>query len=240
MSTISSPRAFGYARVSTDIQTESGLSLSEQEIKIRARCTEMGWPLEAVFVDAGVSGATPLGKRPQGAPLLAALRPGDRVIAARMDRVFRSSLDALQTIENFKRRGVGLLLLDLGGDVTDDGISRLILTILASVAQFERHLIAERIKDAKRNLRRAGLHQGGSVPFGYRLGEALERGRARVLVPDPAEQAAIVLARRLRADGRSLMYIRDVLRSQGFQVSHNVVCRIVADIDKAPLAEAAD
>ena len=92
-------RVYGYARVSTDRQSSEGVSLAEQEHRIRARCAENGWTLEHVYVDAGVSGSTPLGKRPQGARLLAMLRPGDVMIAAKMDRVFRSASDALVTIE---------------------------------------------------------------------------------------------------------------------------------------------
>jgi hypothetical protein len=60
----------------------------------------------------------------------------------------------------------------------------LIVTVLAAVAQFERTLIPERIKDAKRNLRRGNRHHGGDRPFGWRLGEANGHGRARELVPD--------------------------------------------------------
>ena len=152
-------RAYGYARVSTDQQRDSGISLDEQQRKIEARCAENGWHLEHVYVDAGVSGSTPLARRPEGARLLRAVQAGDVVIAAKMDRMFRSALDALQTIADFRRRKIGLWLLDLGNDCSGNGISELIMTVLAAVAQFERGLISERIKDAKRNLRRSGRHQ---------------------------------------------------------------------------------
>jgi DNA invertase Pin-like site-specific DNA recombinase len=104
-----------------------------------------------------------------------------------MDRCFRSAFDALATIESFKRREISLWLLDLGGDVSGNGISELIMTVLAAVAQFERSLISERIKDAKRNLRRGNKHQGGKRPFGWQFGETNGHGRARGLVSDEAE-----------------------------------------------------
>jgi hypothetical protein len=47
--------AFGYCRVSTDQQADSGISLDEQRRKIEARCLEHGWHLDRVYVDAGVS-----------------------------------------------------------------------------------------------------------------------------------------------------------------------------------------
>jgi DNA invertase Pin-like site-specific DNA recombinase len=98
------PRVWGYCRVSTDRQADSGISLDEQQRKIEARCTEHGWQLEHVYVDAGVSGSVAAQQRPQGARLLVALRPGDVIIAAKMDRCFRSAFDALATIESFKSR----------------------------------------------------------------------------------------------------------------------------------------
>jgi DNA invertase Pin-like site-specific DNA recombinase len=115
------PRAYGYARVSTQGQSDSGISLDEQQRKIEGRCLENGWYLERVYTDAGVSGSTPLSRRPEGAKLLHAVEAGDTVIVAKMDRMFRSALDALQTIAEFKRRKIGLWLLDLGNDCSATG-----------------------------------------------------------------------------------------------------------------------
>jgi hypothetical protein len=60
------PRVYGYCRVSTDRQADSGISLDEQERKIEARCLEQGWRLEHVYVDAGVSGSTRSARRRTG------------------------------------------------------------------------------------------------------------------------------------------------------------------------------
>lgn len=226
-------RAYGYARVSTDAQTDGGISLDEQEHKIKSRCSENGWQLERVYVDAGISGSTPLSRRPQGARLLAALKPGDIIVAARMDRCFRSALDALQTIESFKARKISLWLLDLGNDCSGNGISELIITVLVAVAQFERRLISERIKDAKINLRREGRHQGGTRPFGFRLGEISGRGTAPTLIPDEREQAAIKKIFAMRETGATLMAIRDAVRAMGHQISHQSVSNILARSEAA-------
>jgi putative DNA-invertase from lambdoid prophage Rac len=219
-------RVYGYCRVSTDRQADSGISLDEQERKLEARCAEHGWRLEHVYVDAGVSGSTLLGKRPEGGRLLASLRPGDIVLAVRLDRMFRSAVDALNTIEAFKRRKIILVLLDLG-DCTN-GVSELILTVLAAVSQFERVLISERICAAKSNLRHHNKHQGGKRPFGWRYGAATGTGKARDLVSDDAEQAAIADIVAMREGGRTLMDIRDTLRGQGFAISHQSVANILA------------
>jgi DNA invertase Pin-like site-specific DNA recombinase len=219
---------FGYCRVSTDRQADGGIGLEEQQRKIAARCLENDWQLAEVFVDAGVSGSTPIGKRPEGDRLLRNLRPGDIVIAAKMDRCFRSALDALQTIADFRRRKISFWLLDLGGDVSGNGIAELMMTILAAIAQFERGLISERIKDAKRVLRRGNRHQGGARQFGYQLGKLSDNGTSRPLIPDPAEQAAIADIVVMRASGHSLMAIRDAMRGRGFQISHQTVRNVVA------------
>jgi DNA invertase Pin-like site-specific DNA recombinase len=103
----------------------------------------------------------------------------------------------------------------------------LIATILGAVAEFERSLISERICDAKRNLRRAGKHQGGARPFGFQFGAMNGHGRARELVPDPAEQAAIATMQTMRQAGASLMHIRDTLRAAGHQISHQSIANIL-------------
>ena len=143
---------FGYARVSTERQADEGVSLEEQIRRIEGRALEQGWQIAEVFIERGISGSVPLGDRPEGARLLATLQPGDIVIAAKLDRMFRSAWNALNVIRDFQQRRVSLWLLDLGGDVSGDGIAKLVLTILAAIAEFERERIGERIRDAKRIL----------------------------------------------------------------------------------------
>jgi putative DNA-invertase from lambdoid prophage Rac len=223
-STPRQPAVFGYVRVSTDAQADNGVSLDEQQRRIEGRCLEQGWHLAEIFVERGVSGSVPFAERPEGGRLLRQLQAGDIVVSPKLDRVFRSSLDALNTIEELKRRRVGLWLLDLGGDVSGNGISEMILTILAAVAQFERVRIGERIRDARAHMRRQGRHLGGSRPFGYRL----EGGGKPTLVPEPGEQAAIERMRALRQEGSTLFAIRDAMRAAGYAISHETVRQVLA------------
>jgi DNA invertase Pin-like site-specific DNA recombinase len=221
-------RAWGYARVSTDSQADSGISLDEQQRKISARALENSWQLEHVYVDAGVSGGTPLAKRPEGSRLLKVVRPGDVIVAAKLDRMFRNALDALQTMGSFRDRKISLWLLDLGNDCTGNGIAELIMTVLAAVAQFERGLISERIKDAKRNLRRANRHLGGTRPFGY------EVDADKQLQPVDAEQRAIADILRLRGEGFGLMAIRDFIRDKHAPLSpsHETIRQVLRRINE--------
>jgi putative DNA-invertase from lambdoid prophage Rac len=175
------PAVYGYCRVSAAEQRDNGISLAEQQRRIEGRALEQGWTLTELFVEGGVSGPVPFAKRPQGGRLIRRLLPGDIVISPKLDRCFRSALDALATISDFKARQIHLWLLDLGGDCSDNGISELMLTVLAAVAQFERTRLAERILDAKAELCRTGRHQGGTKPFGWRLGPPAGKGTAPVL-----------------------------------------------------------
>ena len=112
-----------------------------------------GHEVSAVYVEAGVSGSVPLADRPEGARLIAALRKGDMVITPKLDRMFRSASDALGTLEVLKADGVQLHMIDLGGDVCNNGVSKLVFTILSAVAENERDRIRERIRDVKRHLK---------------------------------------------------------------------------------------
>jgi putative DNA-invertase from lambdoid prophage Rac len=117
-------------------------------------------------------------------------------------------------LEELKRQRVALHLIDLGGDVTGDGISRLVFTILTAVAEAERHRIAERIKDIKADQRQCGRFLGGATPFGYR--KTGDGG----LIPEPSKQRAIKPMKELRQAGKSLRAIAKIMRSKRFQMSH--------------------
>jgi putative DNA-invertase from lambdoid prophage Rac len=64
----------------------------------------------------------PLADRTEGQRLLAALEPGDVIIAAKLDRAFRSASDALGTLEQLTVDKIALHMIDLGGDITGNGI----------------------------------------------------------------------------------------------------------------------
>ncbi len=104
-----------------------------------------GLILDRIVVEEGVSGSVPVDERAAGGPLFARLAKGDVVIAPKLDRLFRSALDALTVVEELRRRGVALHLLDLGGDISGNGLSKLFLTIVAAFAEAERDRIRERI-----------------------------------------------------------------------------------------------
>jgi putative DNA-invertase from lambdoid prophage Rac len=213
---------FGYARVSTVLQADEGQSLDVQERTIAGYALMHGMKIDQTFVERGVSGSKPLSERPQGAALLAAIKSGDTVITPKLDRMFRSALDALGVLADLKKRGIALHMIDLGGDVSTNGVSKLVFTILSAVAEAERDRTRERIAEVKRDQRTRGRYLGGIPPFGFRLGDGGD------LVPIPEQQAAIARMRVLRAEGVSLRTIAEQLTAAGTPISHMAVKKILA------------
>jgi DNA invertase Pin-like site-specific DNA recombinase len=158
----------GYARVSTSDQK---LNLQRDALKA-AGCTR-------IFTDRGVSGATD--KRPGLARALAFLKPGHTLIVWKLDRLGRSLAHLVQTIAELGTRGVNFRSLS-DPIATESAGGRLVLHIMAALAEFERALNSERT--------RAGLDAA------KRRGKKL--GRRPKLTPKK-----IILARRLIEAGQS-------------------------------------
>jgi putative DNA-invertase from lambdoid prophage Rac len=215
---------YGYVRVSTSRQAEEGESLEVQHRTVDGYALMLGLTVDRTFIERGVSGSVPLSQRPEGAALLTSLKAGDLVITPKLDRMFRSALDALDVLAKLKVRNVSLHMIDLGGDVTGNGISKLVFTILSAVAEAERDRIRERITQVKRDQRQRNRYLGGIVPFGFRIGK--EGG----LVRDESEQALIACARSLRADGASLRAIQAALETRhGRKLSLDALHRLLGE-----------
>lgn len=211
---------YGYARVSTSRQADEGESLAVQERQIMGHVMMLGLTVDRVFVERGVSGSVPLADRDEGAALLTALKPGDVVITAKLDRMFRSAVDALGVLDDLKSRKVSLHMIDLGGDVTANGISKLVFTILSAVAEAERDRIRERVAQVKADQRGRGRYLGGKVPYGYQVGADGE------LVEVPEQQAVIVRAKELRDEGKALRTVQQTLAKEGLKLSLAALHRV--------------
>jgi DNA invertase Pin-like site-specific DNA recombinase len=216
-------QVFGYARVSKATRESEGDSLDAQARKIVAYAAQHDLTVDATFVDDGVSGAIAIADRPQGAKLFAALRPGDSIIASKLDRMFRSALDALQVVEVLKAKGVKLHLLDAGGDVAGNGISKMFMMLAAIFAELERDKIRERILDAKADQRAQSRFLGGPrAPFGWRRVEEIDEAGKKIhkIAKEDREQKAIAEIIKLRRKGLSLRAIAAALQVKGFKIDH--------------------
>ena len=216
---------YAYCRVSTIDQADKGNSLEVQRSRIEGEAKSKG--LKAVdkfFVDKGISGGKPLADRPNGKQLLETLKAGDAVIALKLDRMFRSAGDAVQQLEDFKKRKIKLFLLDMG-EVTGNGIAAMVFTILSAVAQFERERIAERIAESKALAISQGRYTGGVVPFGF---DVAENEGKKFLKENPDQTKAINEILQLREDGLSYKKIaKEVNKNHKTKLSHMGIKRVL-------------
>jgi len=205
----------GYRRASTADQcNENRSSLDTQQDIIEGFARTRGIDKYGVqiFTDAGVSGAVKLAFRPAGADLLAAMAPGDTVIASKLDRMFRSAGDAIAMFEVFKEKGVHLVLFDISHEPVSSGVGKLIMTILAAVADMERIRIKERTAEG-RKAKKAKGGPVGTVPFGYRK---VGVGHESVLEIDQREMEAARLMRDLYQGGAKIADISSSLAVNGY------------------------
>lgn len=215
---------YGYARVSTQHQASEGESLGAQKRQIEGWCHMSGVTLDKVFVERGVSGSIPVADRPEGRELWGCLKAGDTLIAPKLDRLFRSALDALQTVELLQKRRVAVVLLDLGGDISGNGLSKLFLTIAAAFAEAERDRIKERIIQVKSDQRQRGRYLGGKVPFGFAVGADGD------LVARSDEQVIVAEVHRLAGDGATVRAVQSHVRTtHGRSLSLDTVHRLMRD-----------
>jgi len=115
------------------------------------------------------------------------------------------------------------VLIDLGGDVAANGMSKMFMTISAAFAEAERDRIRERITTSKTDQRQRGRYLGGKVPFGY------AKSNDGNLAPVPNEQAIIVKAQAMRCDGRTLRAIQaSIAQATGRKLSLDAIQRLVA------------
>ncbi|MET4781855.1 recombinase family protein [Glaciihabitans sp. UYNi722] len=138
-------KVVAYMRTSTDEQ-DNGIEV--QRDAIRRAAEFYGWEIIQEFEDK-VSGGVDLAKRPRGALALGMVREGlaDALVVAKLDRLSRSVPDFGRILEDARKEGWGVVVLDPNIDTTSAN-GELVLNVLISVAQWERRIIGERTKAA--------------------------------------------------------------------------------------------
>jgi len=126
---------FGYGRVSTKEQTTEN---QRREIEVAGYATDY-W-----YADEGVSGKVSAAQRPQFAKMLSQIRDGETLVVTKLDRLGRDAQDIGATIKALAARRIVVVVLQLGKLDLTSAAGKLMLNMLAAVAEMERDLLVER------------------------------------------------------------------------------------------------
>lgn len=183
-----------YVRVSTEEQALSGAGLAAQRSTIRRECANRSFRLAQTYEDAGAS-AKSLEGRPALTQALERLTAGEAsvLVVAKVDRLARSVADFADLVRRAEREGWAIVACDLGVDMTTP-TGGLLANVTASVAEWERKVIAQRTREALAAKKASGV----------------TLGRPRLLDPEVADRI-----RSARAAGATLQTIADELNAVG-------------------------
>jgi DNA invertase Pin-like site-specific DNA recombinase len=197
-----------YYRVSTARQGESGLGLEAQRAKVQQMAAERSGAVVAEFVEVE-SGRK--ADRPQLAAALAEARKRGAVVAvAKIDRLARDAEFVLRLSREAERNGMGgFLFCDLPDVDATTAAGRMVLTMMASVAEFEARRISERTRDALAAAKARGVKLGGLRP-----GTITRNDAARLQATAGSERLRRLLAP-MHAEGASLRAMAEALAGLG-------------------------
>jgi DNA invertase Pin-like site-specific DNA recombinase len=138
-----------YLRTSTD----------DQQYGIEAQRTAIAARFPTVVEHVEHASGKNLKGRPVFSALVESLGAGDTLVVAKLDRFARSVEDAVSVAKRLMDKGVGLVVLDLDMDFSTP-IGKLVFSVLASVAEFERNMISSRTRDGLAAAKAQGVTLG--------------------------------------------------------------------------------
>jgi DNA invertase Pin-like site-specific DNA recombinase len=170
------------------------------------------------YEDKATSGTKRLMDRIEGKKLYQFLQGGDHLWITHFDRLGRNTLDSLQMLENFAKRGVKLHVLDFFGHQFDvlNPQDAMMVHFFCAIAKYMRDQTAQRTKAALEHLRKQGRILGWHAPPGYR---AEGKKADRKFVPDYHDQKCINIAwTACRIEGWTQQKILKTFRERGVKI----------------------
>ena len=209
-------RAIAYVRVSTVRQVEEGTSIASQSERVReyARFRRLRLMSRDIVIDDGVSGGIPLFDRTGGSRLADLIETGkySHVIAVKLDRMFRMTTDAIDTMDYLAELGIAIHFVDFYGQALDTSTStgRFFITMIAALAEMERGLISERTREGMGYLKDNRLRFTKDI-YGW---DVKEDGSIR---PNWTEQSRIdFMAWQMRKNGMSAYSVAKCMNARGW------------------------
>lgn len=198
-------KAVGYIRVSTEEQAREGVSLDAQHRRIEAWAVAQDAELVGFKGDEGVSGTIAPEKRPGLQQVLGMLAVGavDTLVVLKLDRLSRKTRDVLDLVELSRKQNWSLVSVSESLD-TSTAAGRLVVTVLAALAEMERDQIAERTVAALQEIRAQGRATSRFTPWGLRTVDdqfEVQKGDHRPLKEHAIEMELLHYVNRIREAG---------------------------------------
>jgi DNA invertase Pin-like site-specific DNA recombinase len=201
-------KLIGYIRVSSEGQADN-TSLEDQQEKIAAYCTALNHELIGTYQDVQSGGKSDNRKGLQTAIADVLAGKADGIIVLKLDRLARLASDVLTLIDKqLQPNNKALVIIDMNMD-TSTPTGKLVLTMLAGVAEFEKSQINQRTANGKKARAKTSPYANGGAPkFGCKADN-------KNLIADDKEQEIINIIRRHYKSGKSQRQIAEYLNKQG-------------------------
>src|SRR5699024_263477 len=158
-----------YLRVSTEKQSDEGVSLHTQKERLNAYCTMKGLTNIKEYLDVGSGRTTE--KRTNFNRMMEDVKEGfiDNVVIFKLDRLTRSIMDLNNLVTTLNKKDCTLHSCTENID-TSSASGRMMINLIGTFAQWESETISERVKINMQSLAEQGIWQS-AIPYGFRLGE---------------------------------------------------------------------
>lgn len=223
-------KLIGYVRVSSEEQAREGLSLALQTEKIKVYCNLNDYTLVEIIEDAGFSAKNITGRKGFQKVLEKVLDTDngvDGLIVWKLDRAFRSTINALEVSKTLNIRGKHLISVCEKIDTTT-AQGKFYFTLLNALAELERDQTSERTKVILQSKQNRGEFIG-KPKYGF-------QSAGKSLQTNESQQEVIAMIHNLKSDGLSYRCIakklnaKSILTKQYKQWTHKQISNIIVTV----------